>query len=740
MAGARAATPRKVDQALAKERGTSQQGFRDRTGKQLPLNAPISALGSAGVAVALYFYTVWAMIFVFLGAFVINLPTLTHNWAAHPDKGWVMRLSLGPYSQLEPDDMISKQALPSMLVAFLFIGFLMWLDRKEASVATEVDRGFTTSGDFSVEVRNIPVGKSGEADLKSYFGKWGAVHSVIVAYKSSKFMLKRNEWEALNLERVEMQAALDLKEEGGSTDQAGREKLRAVRERLREVEQDMARMQTASKEATGVAFCVYDTEQSRFKCLDAHKRTFFRWLLHKVTFGCLGNNPKYLKSYELDVMAAPEPSDVNWQNLHYTRAEVSVRAFRTLVASMVLIGFSAAFFIEFDRWTQAEVEQLQKTKSHAEADQWGQVISIAVPVVVTLVNFALSYLIGRMTAYEHRYTKTDYEQSLFFKVALTIVINQSMLGLFVNPKPSDWWDNSGGAMTDALYNAISNFQPELQKFIQPELVVSRYMIARMAASQKRADRHWEPPETSLGEFYASATTIAALGIIYGPASARPAARRLAPRARARTPFPADAFPLAAARPWPSSAFSAAVLPDHGGRALRVVRVEQVHVPARLQEPPDAQLGTFRHLLELRRLCARVLARAPVGDVRHVRRRLGCCGGGRGQLPDRGARLLAHLHLCPDAVPARQGGRNRRHEGRQVFKGRGPRQVSRPRDATLALPRRSASHAACSPHPHASTRSSLRRAAPPAPILPPPPPTSSALAQLRVPADRSVAVL
>lgn len=171
-----ARTPRKVSQDTAKERGTKVQGFRDRAGNQLPLTAKINELGAGGVAVALYFYTNWAMIFVFLIAFAINLPALANNWKINADKSWAMRMSLGFYSKWEPDQMITYQAWPSMLVAFLFIGFLIWLDRKEALVATEVDRGYITSSDFAVEVRNIPLGHSDERELKAYFSNYGKVH------------------------------------------------------------------------------------------------------------------------------------------------------------------------------------------------------------------------------------------------------------------------------------------------------------------------------------------------------------------------------------------------------------------------------------------------------------------------------------------------------------------------------------------------------------------------------------
>lgn len=379
------------------------------------------------------------------------------------------------------------------------------------------------------------------------------VHTLAVAYKSSKFIAAQKKWEAKNFERHDLLGVIDQKEEKDNIDHENRAKLSKIHEQLAEIEAELKTIQNEQKKPTGVAFCVFQTEKMRMKCLDDHKSTLYRWLLNKVTFGCLGQGPKYLKKFTLDVTAAPEPSDINWQNLHYTRAEVQARGFRTLVASTVLIALSGVFFVAFEHWSDEEVEYLERTKTQAEADRYGQILSIAVPVVVTIVNFALSYLIGVLTNYEHRcapdlrpppapprhraapsptdrtapsapppcdcrrYTKTDFERSLFFKVALTIVINQSLLGLFVEPDPHAWWSNSGGVMTDSLYNCISNFQPELQKFIQPELVVSRYVVARWAASQKKADRAWEPAEASLGEFYAGLTTITALGIIYGPA-------------------------------------------------------------------------------------------------------------------------------------------------------------------------------------------------------------------------------
>lgn len=461
------------------------------------------------------------MVFLFVAASVLGLPALLNNWERQPDVSWAMRLSLGSYlswtTVAQLDEIESYQAAPSMLVTMLFIAFMAYLDFKSARIATAVDKGFITTSDFSVEVRNIPTDKSEKKDLLVYFKKWGTVMHVDIAYTSDVFMKELRKWESLNAVRVLKQAELDEREEKAGVSMEGRQALRDAEAALEKCEAQMRQLKEgkSSLAPTGVAFVIFETAVQRHKCLDAHKTTWFRWLLRMLTCGWCGRGPVYLKAYKLEVGPAPEPSDVLWENLHYSRAEVQTRAFRTLLVSFLVVCLSAGFFLTFDRWTKAEIEYIESSSTREAADQWGQLISIAVPVVVTLANNILARVISELTAYEHRYTETDKERSLFFKTALMIVINQSLLSLFIAPDSRSWFDNSGGVMTDALYNTISNFQPEIQKLIQPGMLFSRHMLVRTAKTQKYADLLWTPAPTGLGEFYAGVTTIAALGIIYG---------------------------------------------------------------------------------------------------------------------------------------------------------------------------------------------------------------------------------
>jgi hypothetical protein len=335
-------------------------------------------------------------------------------------------------------------------------------------------------------------------------------------------MKELSKWEALNATRVLRQVELDEREEREGASITGRQALREAEVALDTCEAQLRQLQAGRLAATGVAFVIFETEPQRRKCLNAHRSTWLRWLLVKLSCGWCGKGPLFLKQHTLEVGAAPEPSDVSWENLHYSRVEVQTRAFRTLLVSFLVVCLSAGFFATFDRWTRSEIEVIEASSTHAAADRWGQLISIAVPVVVTLANNLLARVILELTSYEHRYTETDKERSLFFKTALMIVINQSLLSLFIEPDARTWFDNAGGVMTDALYNTISNFQPELQKLVQPGMLFSRFLLVRAAKTQKYADSLGTPAPAGLGEFYAGVTSIGALGIIYGQQRPRPA--------------------------------------------------------------------------------------------------------------------------------------------------------------------------------------------------------------------------
>lgn len=151
--GAGSKSPAPASMLAARDKALLKQGLRDRTGRLLPLNAEIWELGSAGVAVPLFFQTAWALIWMFVIALLVSIPSLHDNWQSQPTKGWAMRLALGPYQHKTEKRLLELHAENALCIALAFILFLYYIHRIERTMARQVDRDFVTPGGVRSSMR-----------------------------------------------------------------------------------------------------------------------------------------------------------------------------------------------------------------------------------------------------------------------------------------------------------------------------------------------------------------------------------------------------------------------------------------------------------------------------------------------------------------------------------------------------------------------------------------------------------
>jgi hypothetical protein len=241
---------------------------------------------------------------------------------------------------------LEHAAWRSLAVSVALVLYMYYLDHKERAIAQRVDRTFITASDFAIEVRDIPVANSSQAELKGFFGKWGKIAYIEVAYESAAFSKSLDRWQALHvswLELREKEAANAAKgarkpavasaqtdgvpETQGAQRQTAAQpsrgrsrsesptrqrqsKLESLEAELVLLEEQMRAAQTRTKRAVGTAIVTYEAEASRRKAIRAHSTSFSRWLVRKLTCGCCARVPLYLKKHRLTVLPAPEPDDV----------------------------------------------------------------------------------------------------------------------------------------------------------------------------------------------------------------------------------------------------------------------------------------------------------------------------------------------------------------------------------------------------------------------------------------------
>lgn len=198
-------------------------------------------------------------------------------------------------------------------------------------------------------------------------------------------------------------------------------------------------------------------------------------------------------------------------------------ALRTLGAALLVIVLATAVLTILDYAVEQKVEELKENELKNESvsrmvSNFGIAESWLRGFLLKPVSGALSQTVTWLTLAEHRYTRTDFEQSLFSKVALVIVLNEALSSLFMAGPMSEWYgDHDDSVMTSQLAVVLIGLTPALITLVQPDVLWRRYVKARAAKTQEKMDQLWEPQPFGLGDAYAGMTTTTALGLIFGPA-------------------------------------------------------------------------------------------------------------------------------------------------------------------------------------------------------------------------------
>jgi len=509
----------RVDWIKAQGRAKSMRGFKNEHGKSLLIHAPLKDLGRAGTGIELFFRTLRWLFIVLVIATCLGCVSLAANleYNKHVNTPIVVT-TIGPCCKTSPSE-LRAQSIPWFITFLLFLLFLYWLRYKQRQVAHSVDRRYITTGDYSVEVRNIPL-LANESALYQFFEQYGRVSQVQIGFRCSGYVRLFERWKKHDVELAETRVGLALLAEQGHALDSARAATRAAKidtlqNEMIDLESEMARLQAVELISSGAAFVIFETEAGRRACLKAHHLSAWTRFLEMI--GWTTKHARFGDSVDLSVVPAPEPSDVFWENLEVGPHEVRKRSLYTLLVAMGMIGTSLVLLLLLTRSKDSQIALLKRTGATLAASTYTRGVSLVAAVVVTAVNSFLRIAINQLTVLERHDTKSDYEESYFIKLSLAYVLNQSLLILIVSPNPSTWFVE-GGVYAQAFYIILANaIVPELFKVVRLDTIFKRYVMGTFVKSQAKLEELWQPPEASLGEFYAGLLKTVTLGLLYAPA-------------------------------------------------------------------------------------------------------------------------------------------------------------------------------------------------------------------------------
>ncbi|KAG2489932.1 hypothetical protein HYH03_011565 [Edaphochlamys debaryana] len=264
------------------------------------------------------------------------------------DKGRLL-VAMSVLDLLGEGRLLVAMSVLDLLGVLVFFGFCLYLIYYVRRVTTSADRTLTTIKDYSVRVERVPP-DTHPAALKDYLQAAGGEGAEVVQVELCR---KVDELLSLVIERGEAVEELDLHTavlqrtaEVFPRVNLDREidvlvsqfRLLELQDRIRAEQQEASTAQVVS------AFVTFATPESRSAALAALPRSRLRqWRLPaEDKFANAGVGSAGAKPVALDVSEAPEPSDIQYENLEYGKWQRFVRLIFTNLAKylVMLAGFA----------------------------------------------------------------------------------------------------------------------------------------------------------------------------------------------------------------------------------------------------------------------------------------------------------------------------------------------------------------------------------------------------------------
>jgi len=261
------------------------------------------------------------------------------------------------------------------------------------------------------------------------------------------------------------------------------------------------------------------------------------------------------------VQAAPEPSDIEWENLHVKKAYRRRMRLFNVVAVLLVMAFSTmlqliitlaqaevARSLNSETAKNIELEGDDADKASSSVEFIAQSASLAAAVITFISNWVLKRVCTLLTKKEKNFTVTGYETGLYMKLASAYAVNTCVVPFLARliqayrsdyftsytrsqdaffgtsdgeQQPSvvinqDWFESNG--FTGYIFISLigTSLVSELAGMFRPKSLFNRYIRSHFITSQHKLNRLWKPPRMPVGRLYANVVKDVSLCIVYGP--------------------------------------------------------------------------------------------------------------------------------------------------------------------------------------------------------------------------------
>ena len=219
-----------------------------------------------------------------------------------------------------------------LLLSTVFCVYVYWMWLYSSQTLAQMEQSRTRASDFAVAVTRLPAQGTGTQSVKSHFSFFGVVASVALSVENQHVLSLlreqhglRGEWRRLHV-RYTRAARATASSCGAPTERMVRDAELAL-SKLVACQRNLQIARLRANRCTGHAFVTFERKQDAAKCvrhfelIRRHERSRDGISAASVDFRQLFFRTPSGSSHKIDVSRAPEPSDILWENLRFSRLQ-----------------------------------------------------------------------------------------------------------------------------------------------------------------------------------------------------------------------------------------------------------------------------------------------------------------------------------------------------------------------------------------------------------------------------------
>lgn len=329
-------------------------------------------------------------------------------------------------------DYLQKSDIYNFFTITTLLLILQFIRKIQKQTAIECDERQITASDFTARVINLPrdftEAQDIDEEIRKFFEKQGCpgtelnVQEVSVCYDCSEKSRIKTRLKEAKIRKLKLQhtKAADVHEKAIEIDNE-----------IKQLESDLKQENKRLEDGVGVnrlfegeAYVTFETQQELHQVLNYWKLGFFQSIREKFR----PNSVYKFRGKLLQVVQAPEPSDINWENAGVAKEKKFIyRVFTNLLTLGLLVLTFAAIF-ETNKTKVSLLTDLKKKESEPDAAKWKlmleiEAVTLSASLIVVTVNFLLKLVLKKLVKNELHSTQTEFQASLSMKVTIAQLFN-----------------------------------------------------------------------------------------------------------------------------------------------------------------------------------------------------------------------------------------------------------------------------------------------------------------------------